>query len=258
MSLIKREEVILFVFEGAKTERTIFNCLWMNFFAGTKRAVFAAYGTVIYDLWRKLKNTDADEQLDSFQIIREKVQSNPSTFNPELEGLDVDNISEIYLFFDYDGHTALSNNEDLKDIISFFDDEHDQGKVYISYPMVEAIRHVVSRDSFKTLKAVSSPAYKRESLQGGCLDNFGQYKAAHWDCIISHNYLKAAFLIDGKDAYPVYSEAITYSQNRIFDHQVDSCSEGCDVYVYSAWPFFIVEFFGEKKYPASFVAVDNF
>lgn len=258
MSLINREEVILFVFEGEKTERTIFNCLGMNFFSGKKRAVVAAYGTVIYDLWRRLKNAEADEELDSFQIIREKVQSNPSTYNDKLEGLDVDNISEIYLFFDYDGHTDLASHEDLRDIISFFDDEHDQGRVYISYPMVEAIRHVSSRDNFKTLKVVSSPAYKKESLQGGRLDNFGQYKAGHWDCIISHNYLKAAFLIDGKDAYPVYSEAINYSQKRIFDHQVDSCLEGCDVYVYSAWPFFIVEFFGEKKYPASLVAVDNF
>lgn len=62
----------------------------------------------------------------------------------QLAGLQRDDFSEIYLFFDYDGHQKNLGEFDSKDAIEqmliSFDNETENGKLYISYPMVEALR----------------------------------------------------------------------------------------------------------------------
>ena len=56
------------------------------------------------------------------------------------------------MFFDYDGHVNMPRNEHgaghwdgdevLGEMLKVFSDETDQGKLFISYPMVEAIQHI--------------------------------------------------------------------------------------------------------------------
>ena len=52
--------------------------------------------------------------------------------------------SEVYLFFDYDfqnKNLELSEiNSQLTEMLDFFSDETDNGKLYINYPMIESIR----------------------------------------------------------------------------------------------------------------------
>lgn len=59
-------------------------------------------------------------------------------------GLSREDFSEVYLFFDYDAHqTNLGKavNEDvIRQMLESFDNETENGKLYISYPMVEALR----------------------------------------------------------------------------------------------------------------------
>lgn len=62
----------------------------------------------------------------------------------QLYGLSRDDFSEVYLFFDYDGHqNNLGESDDsdaLEQMLISFDNETENGKLYISYPMVEALR----------------------------------------------------------------------------------------------------------------------
>ena len=55
-----------------------------------------------------------------------------------------DDFSEVYLLFDYDTHqTNLGRKDDVDAVaqmLESFDNETENGKLYISYPMVEALR----------------------------------------------------------------------------------------------------------------------
>ena len=61
-----------------------------------------------------------------------------------MEGLSRDDFSEVFLFFDYDAHqTNLGKSDDvdvINQMLESFDNETENGKLYISYPMVEALR----------------------------------------------------------------------------------------------------------------------
>lgn len=77
---------------------------------------------------------------DIIEVLREEHEE----LKEQLEGINRDDFSEVYLFFDYDGHqNNLSEDDDsdvLEQMLKSFDNETENGKLYISYPMVEALR----------------------------------------------------------------------------------------------------------------------
>ena len=89
-------------------------------------------------LWKKLKADDFDT--DIIEVLRESNKK----IREQLEGLSRDDFSEVFLFFDYDVHQTNLGKADDGDVINqmleSFDNETENGKLYISYPMVEALR----------------------------------------------------------------------------------------------------------------------
>ena len=67
-----------------------------------------------------------------------------------LDGIRNSDISEIFLFFDYDflnSQLSLDEiNRRVEEMLTLFDDETDNGKLYINYPMIESIRY--TRDKY--------------------------------------------------------------------------------------------------------------
>lgn len=148
---------ILFVFEGEKTEGLIVKSLEKCIF-NHKTIIKCAFAAEIYQLYREL---EADNDLDVFNLIKNLIKKKN---NIELENYNRSDFAEIYLFFDYDAHASLASHIDpsgnivndgddkIKELLSFFDNETDKGKLYISYPMVEAIRHITDYDTFQSLR----------------------------------------------------------------------------------------------------------
>lgn len=95
-------------------------------------------------LWKQL-------QQDAFQTdIIEIVREYDPLARKLLRNYSRDDFSEVYLFFDYDGHQGnlgqaegVSGDEVLKAMLQAFDNETDQGKLYVSYPMAEALRDYI-------------------------------------------------------------------------------------------------------------------
>ena len=67
-----------------------------------------------------------------------------------LDGMRNSDISEIFLFFDYDFQNSQLSldeiNRRVEKMLTLFDDETDNGKLYINYPMIESIRY--TRDKY--------------------------------------------------------------------------------------------------------------
>ena len=123
-----------FIVEGEAREPLIIDNISKVFFGhGNFKIITLPTGQNIYMLWKRLKEDDFDT--DIIEVIREEHKE----LEEQLAGLSRDDFSEVYLFFDYDGHhNNLGEGDDgnvLEKMLISFDNETENGKLYISYPM---------------------------------------------------------------------------------------------------------------------------
>ena len=173
--------MILFIFEGNKREPQLFSSMQKLFFPKGNEAIICSFGNNIYELYRKMQEMDGVG--DVVSILREK--SKDKEDNPFKDVVSSSDFSEIYLFFDYDFHNRNYTLEELNvritSMLSVFDNETENGKLYINYPMVESIRYTkllpdsqywsytVSRDSCASFKKISDSFSDYQSLDFICL-----------------------------------------------------------------------------------------
>ena len=233
---------ILFIFEGERTERLLLQSFQRFYFQENGRSLITAtYNTTIYSLYRELKN---DEFLDIVEILRERTDNNRAA----LEGIGREDISEIYLFFDHDGHANNANDEKLQQLLQHFDEETDQGKLYISYPMVEAIKHLSDGVNFQSVTATIADNQRYKGLVSNvCSVDFRhlhELEQVHWHRINKEHCMKAWDLIH--DAF-IWPEALV-SQQDIFNMQLEKHIEPqASVAVLSAFPLLLLDYYGVSR-----------
>lgn len=133
--------MILFVFEGVKREPDLFRTIQRLYFANRDEQIVCSYNNNIYQLYKDLQEYDGDGDIVS--LLMEKFAGQAD--NP-LKDIDASaDISEIYLFFDYDFHNRNLSleeiNRQVKEMLETFNNETEFGRLYIDYPMVESIRY---------------------------------------------------------------------------------------------------------------------
>ncbi len=232
----------LFVFEGEKTEITIAENLIKNFEKEITGSFFSsedimcAYCTSIYPLHKEIEN---DKYLDMFGLLKE------IEFNKKrLQNFTSDDFSEIYLFFDYDGHATNASDSKLSKIIAFFNEETNYGKVFISYPMVEALKHFSSCIDFKNLKVPAKENKKYKEIVSKEADkkyiNFELYTKEIWVELIEIHLKKLNFIVN--DCYSM-PENNLISQCEIFSKQLKKYIEiNSTVSVLSSFPVFLFDY----------------
>lgn len=90
---------IAFIVEGEAREPVIIRNMQSFFFKKNQiKIITLPVGQNIYMLWKILKEDDFET--DIIEVLRE---SSPES-EQILRGLSRESFSEIYLFFDYDGH----------------------------------------------------------------------------------------------------------------------------------------------------------
>lgn len=229
---------ILFVFEGEKTEPAIYDKIKEYFFS-ENTIITCVFGTVIYALYKDLKN---DDDLEVFMLLKERIE--------DLKNYKNDDFSEIYLFFDYDIHSSNSSLVKLEELLKIFNNETKNGKLYISYPMVEALKHYKDLESFQNLNAICSPTYKKE-VNGYCRENnigfldFNTFTKNQWIELINAHLHKCNFIINDEYKFPSQEEI---NQLEIFENQkIKFIDEFGQVSVLSAFPVFIYDYYGCVK-----------
>lgn len=247
----------LFVFEGRETEDNIVSKLEKNLL-GETLAIKCVYGADIYQMYRKLKEEEFDVDIISFLKSR-------SEYNRRiLDGYDNDSFAYVYFFFDYDAHATLASDEQLAEMLEFFDNETENGKMFISYPMVEAIKHFKDKQSFKHLtvkcKRNNCPNIATCLTKGDCMsephyktlvptDNDREYakldSPAKWKVVIDAHLCKANHLV--KDEYTRPTSLL--SQTAVFAKQQEKhINQECPmVAVLSAFPLFAQEYYGVER-----------
>ena len=254
--------MILFVFEGKKRETDIFRTLeYLHFHEG--QAIVCSFGNNIYELYRQLIALDGAGDLVS--LLREINKGNPdSPFRDDMKSSD---FSEAYLFFDYDfqnRNLCLERmNEVLSEMLALFNDETDNGKLYVNYPMIEAIRYT---------KTLPDPEYNEYTIsKTECHDKgfknlaqqFSDYKSLdfivlnlrkpplpreidkvrkNWELLEQQTVIKANYLCNKQNDLPADKNAI--SQRSLFEAQLTQFIKPKEeVSILCAFPLFSFEYF---------------
>lgn len=256
--------MILFVFEGEEREPRIFKTLVRLFF-GEGEIIVCSFGNNIYELYRQLQELEGDGDIVS--VLRE------NGANGLPASVRSSDFSEIYLFFDYDFQnenlTLEEMNRRLKEMLELFDDETNNGKLYVSYPMVESLcytkelpddqfyKYVIKRcdcveHSFKDLAAVFSHYGSFDFIE---LPDQGHHKAGkreiarvknNWIHLVNQHSAKANFICTGDCCRPEDKEVV--SQRNIFVAQLGKYLTVEDtVAILNAFPLFLFEYFKELK-----------
>ena len=191
-----------FVVEGEAREPLIIDNISKVFFShGNFKIITLPASENIYMLWKKLKADDFDT--DIIEVLRE---SNDD-IGKQLDGLSRDDFSEVFLFFDYDMHqTNLAKDADtdvVKQMLESFDNETENGKLYISYPMVEALRDYkpgICGDRTGCFVAnTDMKEYKNTSATRSDNPRFKEYGFQIWKDIIDVFAMRVSCLFESAD-----------------------------------------------------------
>ncbi|KAF2079123.1 hypothetical protein [Flavobacterium sharifuzzamanii] len=230
---------ILFVFEGAKTEKLITDNIKKNLFNDENVIIQCAFCTTIYNLYKKISQ---DEDLDTFEILKNIPHNaeNLSSFNRN-------DFAEIYMFFDYDGHTTSASDKKLIKLLDFFNEETEFGKLFISYPMVEALKHCHDKIDFKELKVEAKKEIKyKKKVNRECdkdFINMPLYDLKIWLHLIDLHLKKMNYIVDDNFIFPTKN----FSQNDIFFKQLEKyINIDSTVAVLSAFPIFLFDYYGNE------------
>ena len=142
----------------------------INKFQIKGEVIWAKIGT-IYAFYKDIKEK-YDENMDVIRYIKYKYSDKIS------KEFKASEISYVYLFFDYDLHSKLNEEyeniekiyeriNEISEINSFFENETENGKLYLSFPMIEAYHkpigcnYIYKEDSFEE-KLVNFKDFKKK------------------------------------------------------------------------------------------------
>ena len=260
--------MILFVFEGRKTEPSLFKTLERLYFNNPDEKKVCCFGYSIYELYRLM--TDSDFTEDIVTVIKRKLESRGE--RPIPENISITDFSEIYLFFDYDFQNKNLGLEDLNaqldEMLEFFSDETDNGKLYISYPMIESIRctqklpdehfyeYRASKEvcpNFKDYVSKVFNYYKSSDFMQFTIDKRTNdlrpvtkereiMVKENWEHLKEQNIKKANYICYDNFAYPKTKDSV--SQKNIFNSELEKfVLPNNEVSILNAFPLFLFEYF---------------
>jgi hypothetical protein len=248
-------KIVLFIYEGEKTESQIHEIFERHYFLNEHVSIKIAFGAEIYQLWNRMAS---EEFLDVLEVLKERRLSNQE----EIAALRRDDISEIYLFFDYDGHTSNASNADLVKMLAYFNEETVAGKLYVSYPMVEAVRHINTADDYldTVFDILDGKNYKELVNKETGFMHLARVEKRHLDYVVVQNCKKANYIVHGEKALPSYQMVISkLSQLGIFQAQLEKhILRANQVSVLSGFPLFTIEYFGEDALVALYEAIEKY
>jgi len=235
---------ILFIFEGDRAEEHLFESFERFYFnENGDSTIVATFGTTVYPLYGELIE---DEFLDVVEILRERSDENRES----LADVSREDIAEIYLFFDHDGHASNANDEKIASLLAYFNDETDNGKLYISYPMVEAVKHLSASLDFQNVTAEISQNRKYKGRVSNECDEAVKHlqdlDQVCWFEINHEHCMKAWSLLT--DQFELPSEVVT--QESVFNTQLEKhIQPNQSVAVLSAFPLLLLEYYGVSRLP---------
>ena len=247
---------ILFVFEGEKTEKIILDNLNNVFFNTDKSntaTIYTAYKAEIFQLWNEIKsNYEFSDYLDLVALLKNRGNNN-------LQGVTESMITETHLFFDHDAHSHLDTisiqeyNNIISKMLDYFNNENEHGKLWVSYPMVEAVKHCKKNVNDCFVNCIydisKNMDYKQFVAEVSDYLDLRKLTIDDWYYFINVTTYKLYCLIYETNKIPDYKEVKDVEQSQIHEKQIEKfINPELKAAVISAFPLFILYYYGEPIY----------
>lgn len=238
---------ILFICEGEETERKFCNLIIDRYFIDNKKPKdYVAFGANIYSLYDEMSK---DRDLDIIELIREKakLKKDMATY----EKLTMGGFDEVYLIFDYDFHAPQYSFEKILEMAEFFDNETENGKLYINYPMMESFKHFKSipDEDFNNYKISKEECLKYKKIVGdvSCIKHFNDITLPILGIMIKQVLDKYGFISKKKlNNYETYLNE--FSQSNLLHLQNKSLSKDGKIFVLNTSILWGLDYFGKDKF----------
>lgn len=250
---MKSKNYKAFIVEGqAREPQIIENLRQVHFSRSNFKIIVLPAGLNIYMLWKKLEGDDFET--DIIEVLREDSKE----LKKLLAGLTRDDFSEIFLFFDYDAHQdnlpdAVYGEDVLIKMLTNFDNETENGKLYISYPMVEALRDfqrgICGNDKDCCCDVEAFANYKQISAKHAEYPDFRKYTFEIWKEALNVFLMRISCLYnkDGILRYDDYKTNVSpielYRWQRKYILQEK-------IFIISAFPEFLLDYFPARFWNA--------
>lgn len=245
----KRKKIAI-VYEGEKTEENLFKNICQHFFADQADIMIVTLPAAgnLYMLWTRLQEDDFET--DVVSVLREMNKK----LSEKLKGVETADFSEVYLFFDYDGHhnnipKKFEGKDVLEEMLTTFDNETELGKLYVSYPMVESIKEIsVDMQDYRTFYLPLDECANYKEKAGGISDygDFRHITKEMWHIACNASRKRAAIIAtyEEEDDYRKFIENV--SQKKIYYAQRDVfINQNQAIGVLSSVPLFLIEYYDQ-------------
>ena len=253
----------IFVVEGEDRDLRFLNSLIRTFFKGKYEAqiISLSAGQNIYMLYNIMRKEGFDT--DIVEILRDNI----SDAREKLEGITRQDVDEVFLFFDFDLHqdnlpSGFNKNpvDVLRELALFFDNETENGKLYISYPMIEAAYDfnvdacVPFTQCYFPMEKITQ--YKTLAGNGNSIAS-RHFDYNEWTEAIKSFALRIQCLFNNSSIdYKWYREMITVV--NILEKQVRFVEDYSSVFVLGACPEFLLDYFNTAFWVKHFRVINDF
>lgn len=223
------------------------------FFPKHKDQVLCSFCSSIYTFYNRLKD-DFDGFADVVDVLKlEKEKIDPKN---EIFKYKSSDFESIYLFFDYDfykGNLEIKNSQILE-LLEYFNEETANGKLFISYPMIESIQYTkaLPDDQFHTYTVLREDSFGDKFKK--IAKQFCHYKGytylkniTNWNHLVQQNVYKANMLTTNKHMWPL--QKVDIEQIHVFNSQLEKhIIPNNEVAILNAFPLFLYYYFPKEYF----------
>lgn len=197
----------------------------------------------IYMLWLRFK--EAGENADIIEVIRDSTDKTKEA----LQGYSRNDFSEVYMFMDLDKQQnnlpkKFNPNEVVLEMLETFNNETENGKLYISYPSAEAIGDYCYSSCIPISNSCSTDLcgkkYKDTVKKSKYYKEIAEYTAVDWNNIKEIFRQRLACLY-GKIQKLSINECKSITPDAIYKKQLENKDN--KMHLLSAFPEFLIDYF---------------
>lgn len=233
---------ILILVEGAKLDVKLMEHL-LSIYGISQSHQIVSYKTNIYDLYQHMFVENEPDAVDLLQLLKEREP------NPANRAIFDEHYSDILLIFDLDPQDTRFSSEKITQMINYFVESSDMGKLYLNYPMVEAFYHMRSIPDHEyntyeaTLLELQEHKYKERVIRENRNHRFSKFAVDRSECnIIVHQNIAKAYAILSANTDSNWQTNLLPDASKILTAQLVKLQEEHSLFVLCTCVFYIPEY----------------
>lgn len=238
---------ILVLVEGERTDLRLMKHL-LHIYGIDGNHEIVSYNTNIYVLYNQMFIDEDPYSIDLLQLLKERER------NLNKRVIFDAHYSDILLIFDLDPHDSQFSADKIIEMMRFFVESSDMGKLYINYPMIEAFYHMKSIPDLDynhytvSLEELSEGTYKKRVNNENRNHNYSKFAVTRKECniVINQNIDKAWIVSqmvrsNDNDPLPKSVEVLKKQIIKIETEELISVLCTCAFYIADYNPKFLTE-----------------